>query len=501
TGLGRAPSPLCGLEDSMREMVFCCGIEGSEAEHADALELAVLDVIERVAREGVPLERVEAVLHQLELHQREISGDSYPYGLQLILQALGSATHYADPIALLNLDPVIATLREKIRDPDYIRELARRLLLDNAHRVTLVMTPDTRLSSRRREREAQRLAAIKNAMSEEQRSATVKLAAELAARQQRVDDDSVLPRVELSDVPPKLPDLPFGEIDRPLPLTHYARGTNGIVYQQLVAPLPALDEAQLQLMPLYSHFLTELGVGELSYLQAQERQASTVGSIHAFTSMRGAVDDEQSIAAHFNLSSKALARNAREQTRLMQDVLHAARFDESERLRDLVGQQLARREQAISGNGHGLAMSAACAGMSPLAKLHHEQSGLEGILRLRALAGSLREPAGSERLEAALGALHRLVQGAPLQLLAIADQPHLPSLIEEMTALWSDYARPQAGPTLSLPALRERRGELWLANTQVNFCARAYPTVPSEHADAAALSVLGGFLRNGYLHR
>ena len=33
TELGQAPSPLCGLEDSMREMVFCCGIEGSEAEH------------------------------------------------------------------------------------------------------------------------------------------------------------------------------------------------------------------------------------------------------------------------------------------------------------------------------------------------------------------------------------------------------------------------------------------------------------------------------------
>jgi len=41
---------------------------------------------------------------------------------------------------------------------------------------------------------------------------------------------------------------------------------------------------------------------------------------------------------------------------------------------------------------------------------------------------------------------------------------------------------------------------MWVANTQVNFCAKAYPAVTMEHADAAALSVLGGFLRNGYLH-
>ena len=38
-------------------------------------------------------------------------------------------------------------------------------------------------------------------------------------------------------------------------------------------------------------------------------------------------------------------------------------------------------------------------------------------------------------------------------------------------------------------------------NTQVNFCARAYPTVPAAHPDAPVLSVLAAFLRNGYLHR
>ena len=41
---------------------------------------------------------------------------------------------------------------------------------------------------------------------------------------------------------------------------------------------------------------------------------------------------------------------------------------------------------------------------------------------------------------------------------------------------------------------------LWKTSTQVNFCAKAYPTVSSAHPDAAALTVLGGFLRNGHLH-
>ncbi len=52
----------------------------------------------------------------------------------------------------------------------------------------------------------------------------------------------------------------------------------------------------------------------------------------------------------------------------------------------------------------------------------------------------------------------------------------------------------------TLKAVRENVQIAWLYNTQVNFCATAYPTVPSSHEDAAALTVLGGFLRNGYLH-
>jgi Zn-dependent M16 (insulinase) family peptidase len=50
------------------------------------------------------------------------------------------------------------------------------------------------------------------------------------------------------------------------------------------------------------------------------------------------------------------------------------------------------------------------------------------------------------------------------------------------------------------PVQRQVR-EAWLTNTEVNFCAKAYATVPVEHPDAAPLTVLAGFLRNGYLHR
>ena len=502
TELGRSPSPLCGLEDSMRELVFCCGIEGSEAEHAQSLESLVLGVIEQVANEGVSAQRLEAVLHQLELHQREVSGDGYPFGLQLILQALGSATHYSDPIAVLNLDPVIESLRTKIADPTYIKGLAQRLLLDNPHRITLTLTPDTQLSEQRAEREATRLADIKSSMDDDARNATLQLTQDLLARQAQEDDESILPRVELTDVPSDITEPASSKTTSAgLPFTTYAQGTNGLVYQQVVAPLPALSSEQLQLLPLYSGMITELGLDTSNYLQTQERQASTVGSISAFPGIRGAADNEQRVTGFFTISSKALLRNATAQSQLMSDTLANARFDETERMRELIAQQRARREQSITGNGHSLAMAAACAGMSPIAALSHEQSGLAGISALRALDDSLEDGANVAQLATALADVHNVVTSAEREYLVVAEQERLANIVNDAAQVWSQLPAGRSADEFALPTVRERRGELWLANTQVNFCARAYPTVPVDHDDAPALTVLGGFLRNGYLHR
>ena len=501
TELGHAVSPLCGLEDSMREMVFVCGIEGSEPEQAEALEALVMGVLRRVAEEGVAQDKLESVLHQLELHQREISGDSYPFGLQLILTALGNATHYADPIAVLNLDPALAKLREQIGDPEYIKGLARRLLLDNPHRVTLVMQPDTGLSAERQARETERLAGLKTAMDLEQRRAVIEQAQALEARQAQEDDESILPKVTLDDVPPEIPRLESqADSSGPLPCTRYAQGTNGLVYQQVLCSLPQIDEAALPLLPVYTNIMTELGIGDSDYLAIQERQSAVCGGINAFTSMRGSVDDVQDCQGYLVLSSKALLRNRDAQATLMRDTLEGLRFDESERLRELVAQLRARREQAVTGNGHGLAMAAAQAGMSPVADLNHRLSGLAGIRASKQMDDSLEDAAALAEFGERLASVHAAARAMPHQLLVVAEEEHLEDCRTSCESAWSGFASGSAGTPWQPSAVREARREIWVTNTQVNFCAAAYPTVPVGHPDAAALTVLGGFLRNGYLH-
>jgi Zn-dependent M16 (insulinase) family peptidase len=81
TDLATAPSPLCGLDNSNKEMTFICGVEGSSTDIMQAVEDLIISTLEDVVKNGIPQQQVEAVLHQLELQQREITGGSYPYGL------------------------------------------------------------------------------------------------------------------------------------------------------------------------------------------------------------------------------------------------------------------------------------------------------------------------------------------------------------------------------------------------------------------------------------
>lgn len=501
--LGSTPSPLCGLEDSNREMALMCGLEGSKVENAQAVEDLVLGVLKDVVENGIAHEKLASVLHQLELSQRAISGDGYPYGLQLILEALPAAIHEGNPVDLLDMDKVLAQLQKDIAGPDFIKQLTRDWLLDNPHRLRLTLVPDTELSAKENAAEAARLAKIKAAMNADDKQNVIDLAAALAKRQQDEDDPEILPKVSLEDVPREL--LIAKASNKKiagLAASCYAQGTNGLAYEQIVIDLPQMDDDLLQLLPAYTECLTELGIGDKDYLQAQDWQDAVSGGISASTSIRGAIDNEQSISGYFTLSGRALIRNHEKLADLMQQMFATVRFDEATRIREVIAHMRASSEQSVTGSGHALAMSAASSKMSPTAALNYRLKGLQGIHFLKSLDDSLAEKNKLSELMEKFRLIHQLILQSPRQLLVVGEDSRLDELTKNLNTIWrGQKLNSDKVAGLTAAEIREQVKYGWITSTQVNFCAKAYPTVAIDHVDAAPLSVLAGFLRNGYLHR
>ncbi len=501
--LGSSPSPLCGLEDSNREMSFMAGLEGCAGDKSQEVEALILSTLETLAETGVAQEAVESALHQLELSQREISGDGYPYGLQLILMGLSTALHRGDPIKLLNIDPVLADLREQIKDESFIPGLIRKLILDNPHRVRLTLNPDSELAQRKVAAEKLELEAIKSRLSSAETEQIIEQSVQLAKRQEEEDDPGVLPKVGLADVPADISEPSASDSNLPgssSPTSFYGQGTKGLCYQQVVFELPALENELLEVLPLYSACIGEFGIGSRDYSEVQAWQAKVSGGVNCFNSIRGGLDDVQQSTGFISYSSKCLLSNHRELSQLLHETVTDVRFDEDRRLQELIDQICARKEASITGQGHSLAMSLASSKMSPSALLSHNSAGLEGILRLRKLRKEMSEPENRQAFLSSLQELHWKILQSGRQFLLIAEPEHQSAVLADIDQFWQKQAN-QLDSKLALQPIRENLNQGWATSTQVNFCAKAFATVPSGHEDNAVLQVLAGFLRNGFLHR
>lgn len=503
TQLGEAPSQFCGFEDSTRETFFSCGLEGSEPAHAEAVEALILQVLQDIVAQGIPTEQVESVLHQMELQQREITGDGFPYGLHLLINLLAPALHGGDPIHQLDLDPVLAELRQDCQDPQFIPQLVQKWLLDNPHRVTLVMAPSAELAQQQFEQEQARLAAQKAALDAAATQQLIEQAHRLKARQAQADDPDVLPKVTCADVPDNVT-VPSGQQDRVAgyPVTHFAQGTNGMVYQHIVIELPQLPSELVTLLPIFCDCVTELGCADQTYLQTATRQAAVTGGIQARLSVCNDIDDVHQVKGYLSLSGKALVRHQAQLSELLYDTLLQVRFDELTRLRELISQLRSSIDSSITDRGHHLAMLAASSGMRPVGALFHCWYGFDSIRFIRQLDNQLDNEQVLAAFAAQLAYIQAALIKAPRQFLLVSEAHYQAEIQAHLATCWAQTAPATAGfqPFQVIP-VNEQIEAAWLTDTQVFFCAQVYPAVSVAHRDAPALMVLGDFLRNGFLHR
>ncbi|WP_336020563.1 insulinase family protein [Acinetobacter bereziniae] len=504
-GYAQSTGPIMGVDDSNYEMTFYCGVQGSNPEHAEAFRQGVLNILQDVASKPIDKDMVNAILHQIELHQREISGDGTPYGLTLILNGLGSAIHHNDPIHAWDVDTVIAEVKEELKDPMWLSNLIQVHLLDNPHRVQMTLVPDANKSALEAQEEKARLAKIGAALTDADKAEIIAQTEALKVRQETPDDLDLLPKVGLEDIPAELPivqgqlrEIICNGIDTPLNLYH--AGTNGIYYQQVLIQIP--DQiVKSPYFNLLSVLMGEVGAGEYDYLQLQQLQTAVSGGLGMGASLRSKTDDKGQISAWLTLTTKSLTDRF-DAIGLLKLAFEQLRFDEKDRIIELLQQRKTRWASRLSGSGHSYAMQIASRQMSALAKRDYDNTGLGALNWLGDLVAKIEndEVAYDEFIEE-LKSIHRGLMLAPKQFLLVCEEHHSERLVEEVQIVWDKLSVDQAPVYLSKVEQDDSHADqAWLIQANVQFCASAYQAVEVSHPDAAPLMVLAGYLRNGFLH-
>ncbi len=500
--LGSSLADASGFDADNRDTLFFCGLKNVAAEDADTIETLIMSTLERLADEGIDPDLIEAAIHQIEFHRKEITNAPYPYGLKLLLFLTSTWLHGGRPESVLDLDRDLEKLRTRLSQGPLFEEHIRSRLLENPHRVLFKLLPDEDQQARDDAREKEALRAIAERLAPDKQARIRAEAAALEKQQEQDEDLDVLPTLARTDIPPTVRRLSAAPLSPSEAISCYDQPTGGIFYLTAALDLPPMEAHDLPLLPFFAHAFTRMGTATRNYAELARRIDRYTGGVDLAVQARTRHDEQGTPRPLLTLGAKSLERHQARLFDLVVELAASVAFTDIAQLRRILMEYRAALERAVIHNGHRLAISLASRGLTPSARLNELW---HGIHQLRAIKAWGAQPADNdlERLSAALGAMHRrLFNPRNLMLAAVGETAALEQAVPHLEGLKAHF--PAQEPPGSVPVYAshaDRVHEGWQTGTAVNFVARAFPCVRHRHADAPALAAIAKMLRSLYLHR
>ena len=348
-----------GFANYLQEMYFGTGLRGVTADDLPRAEALVSETLERLARDGIEQDTLEAAFNTVEFRLRESNTGGYPRGLAYMLSALTFWLYDGDPLIPLRFEAPLARLRSRWEGGESVFEdLIRQHFMGNPHRSMVVLEPVEGTGRQDEEAEQARLSAIEAELSEDDQRRVIENTRALQEAQAAPDspeDLARIPSVGLEDLDPSIRTIPSFETEvSRIPALVHDLPTNGIVYLDLAFDLNRVPQRLLPLVSLFGEAILEMGNDREDFVALTNRIGRDTGGLGA-SAMVTACREPGRAAAHFVLRGKATAAKTGPMLSLMSDVLMKTRFDDRERFKQIVLEERAGFEAGIVPDGTSVA--------------------------------------------------------------------------------------------------------------------------------------------------
>ena len=459
--------------NELRQLTFSSGLKGVDPARSAELEHLIIDTLSSLAQNGIDKATIEASLNTVEFALRENNTGSYPRGLSLMLRALNTWLYDGDPFAQLAFEAPLSSLKQKLSSGErYFENLIQRYLLDNPHRVTVVLRPDTELNQRLEATERARLDAVQAAMQTDDIQAIIEQTERLQALQEAADPPEaldLLPSLKLSDIPVQSKTTPIEVLEQQnTPVFYHNLFTNGIVYLDFGLDLSSVPANLLPYVRLLGRAFLETGTQRESAVQLQQRIGRETGGLH-MALLSSSIRGSSTTVARLFLRGKATVSQTSELLAILEDVLHHARLDNRERIRQIVLEEKAAREAALAPNGHSIVNMRLRAGLIEADWLEESMAGISYLLFLRQLVDRIDQ--NWDAVQADLEQLRRLlVQRGNALTNVTVDHESWRQIAPQLDGILSGLPQQEASQSpWQRSALPEREGLVIPA--QVNYVA------------------------------
>ncbi len=490
------------LDAEMTDVPLVFIFRGCKGEDGEKIEKALFDNLAKIAKEGIAPHLTEAAVHQLELSRTEIGSDHNPFGLTLFMRSALAKQHGCAPENALTMHALFEEIAEKANDPLFFSPLIEKYLLNNPHFVRLSFSPDPDLSSKEGKEEEEKLQTIRQKLTEKQVSNILDQTKQLEAFQSAVEGQKLdcLPKVTLADVPAETRDFPIETYSQKnLEIIHHNTFTNHIVYADLLFDLPNLTEDELFDLQIFVTLWPELGVGNRDYIENLEFVHAHTGGVEAHSALYTQATDAGQCRPALQLHGKALGRKADKLFSLLEEMITKARFDETDRIEELIKKLGSSLQNRLSSNSLRYASQLALSGFSTSSHINQLSHGLSYYLKIQALCQNLSQelPHLMQRLRQLQD---KLLRGASPHLVLSCDEALFNTIDKAEFFGLTDLPSSSFTPWDFQANLQKVPNQARITSSPVAFTAQGFKTVTYAHEDAPALQVATLLLENKVLH-
>lgn len=489
-----------GLEDALRQGAWSVGLKAVDPDDTNDVEALVFETLEALASKGIDPKTVAASMNTIEFALREKNTGRFPRGLAVMLEALSEWLYDTNPLNTLAFEEPLRAIKEKISRGGYFEGLIRRWFLDNPHRTTVHLLPDSSAEAARIAAEQEALDSAKAEMSEQDLKELAEVAARLKARQEKPDSPEALatiPSLSLSDLPVETARIPIESMQAGnSTILLHDLPTSSILYADLAFPMDWLEDRLVPYAGLLGRLLLDMGTSAMDYIELGQHIGIHTGGISTST-LSASKWKKPGLASYFIIRSKTLADQTDTLLDLLRTIILDARLDNRDRFRQIVLEEKAQGEASLIPQGHRLVGLRLRSAFTAADALSERIGGLEQLFFLRSLADRIETDWAG--VLADLEATRKAILNANGAIFNITiDKNSYMSLQASLARFLADLPEDKRGQAIARLPRPAGKFELLTAPTQVNFVGSAFPLKPAD-TRAGAFLVAKKFLDTSFL--
>uniref|UniRef100_UPI0032164B1B insulinase family protein n=1 Tax=uncultured Draconibacterium sp. TaxID=1573823 RepID=UPI0032164B1B len=341
-----------------KQNTFQVTVQNANPEDKDLFKETVFATMKKVAEEGFDKTMVEGILNRMEFSLKE--GNTPQKGLMYLMQSYQTWFFADDPFIGLEFNAPLEEAKKSL-ETNLLETTVTKQLINNPHALLMVLKPEPGLQEKISEATKAELKAFEEGLSESDKDKLIAETNALIEHQKREDTPEALatiPMLELADISSDIEWFGINEKSvSDVPVLHHDAFTNGILYSNLYFDLRTLSKELIPYARLLTSVLGKLNTENYSYGELDNELNIHTGGFSTYTTTYLENQSDENLIPKYAVYGKATTAKASQLFELTNEVLNHSKFDDADRLKELISRHQARVDSDVKNNGLGYAMT------------------------------------------------------------------------------------------------------------------------------------------------